>query len=152
MYLYRYCMMLLYLPSSFNLPAWIPSFPLFFVLFANSPSCQAKNLIIETPGKKILDVVAKCETFYADTYLRYIRYKTERPFRVDVHRNSLFLSSGEGRGWCLCCADPWILSGKVYIHHTTYVSHTCNFPCLEVDSFLFWGTVLCTRYYTILYA
>lgn len=59
--------------------------------------------------------------------------KTEKPFQVDVHRNSLFLSSGEGRGWCLCCADTVACR---YIHHTTYISYTCNFPCLEVDSFI----------------
>lgn len=56
-------------------------------------------------------------------------YKTERPFRVDVHRNSLFLSSGEGRGggggdaWCfvtLCCADT---VGKVRYLYTSYYIH-----------------------------
>lgn len=44
-----------------------------------------------------------------------------------------FVRGGEGRGgggWCLCCADYCR-----YIHHTTYISYTCNFPCLEVDSF-----------------
>lgn len=34
-------------------------------------------------------------------------YKTERPFRVDVHRNSLFLSSGEGRGGEEGRGDGW---------------------------------------------
>lgn len=64
-------------------------------------------------------------------------YKTERPFRVDVHRNSLFfVRGGEGRGgWCFVFCVVQILSGR-YIHHTTYISHTCNFPCSKVD-FLF---------------
>lgn len=50
-------------------------------------------------------------------------YKTERPFRVDVHRNSLFLSGegrgGEGRGVFVFCVVQ-ILSGKVY---TSYYIH-----------------------------
>lgn len=80
-------------------------------------------------------------------------YKTERPFRVDVHRNSLFFSSGEGRGgegmggcmvFVFCVVQ--ILSGR-YIHHTTYISHTCNFPCLEVDSLLL--LYLCLRSYLL---
>lgn len=56
-------------------------------------------------------------------------YKTERPFRVDVHRNSLFLSSGEGRGeegrrrgvFVFCVVQ--ILSGKVYTSYYIHFSH-----------------------------
>lgn len=41
---------------------------------------------------------------------------------------------GEGRGGGVFCVVQ-ILSGR-YIHHTTYISYTCNFPCLQVDSFI----------------
>lgn len=52
-------------------------------------------------------------------------YKTERPFRVDVHRNSLFSSGegwgGEGRGvFCDFVLCRYCKVGKVY---TSYYIH-----------------------------
>lgn len=37
-----------------------------------------------------------------------------------------------GGGGCLCFVLCRYCQVR-YIHHTTYISYTCNFPCLEVD-------------------
>lgn len=43
-----------------------------------------------------------------------------------------FVWGGEG-GWCFVLCRYCQVR---YIHHATYISYICNFPCLEVD-FLF---------------